>query len=243
MALVTGAASGIGLAAAERLAQMGMTVMATDLAGSEVHAQAERLAATGLTVNSCVLDVTSAAGVEETVAQILDRFGRLDVLINSAGIVRTGSLPSLDLGEWNKVLEVNLTGCFLCMQAALPVMTSRGYGRIVSVASMTGKHGHGVLGGTHYAASKAGLLGLTKAVAVTAGPSGITCNAVCPGVIDTPMMAAVAPDLLARVRALTPVRRLGAAGDVAALIGFLASAAAGFVTGEDVNVNGGYYIG
>ncbi|MHB2023571.1 MAG: SDR family NAD(P)-dependent oxidoreductase [Mycobacteriales bacterium] len=242
VALVTGAASGIGLATAERLARLGLTVVAADLAESALQGEVGRLVRSGNKVVASSLDVRSVESVQSVMNNVTTDYGRLDVLVNSAGIARGSDVLSASNAEWDEVLSVNLTGCFLTIKAFLPLMAQRKYGRIINVASMTAKHGRGLVGGTHYAASKAGVLGLTKAVAVTAGPMGVTCNAVCPGIIETRMTADAPPESLEQIRSLTPVGRLGTPNDVAAVIAFLASRSAGFITGEDIDVNGGYYI-
>jgi NAD(P)-dependent dehydrogenase (short-subunit alcohol dehydrogenase family) len=238
VALITGAARGLGRAAAERMLERGARValnvrrpeQAAALAGD--FADGERaLVAAG--------DVASSATVGALVAQVLDRFGRLDILVNNAAAAYSTRFERISEAEWRRALDVNLTAAFLCIQAAVPAMKANGYGRVVNISSTAGKS-VSTLGGAHYTASKAGLLGLTRAAAKELGPYGITVNAVCPGLIDTELTRehATAEELAAHARTF-PVQRLGTAGEVADLICFLASEAAGYITGASVDINGG----
>jgi NAD(P)-dependent dehydrogenase (short-subunit alcohol dehydrogenase family) len=163
----------------------------------------------------------------------------VDILVNNAALARSTRFPELSAEEWRQALEVNLTAPFLLTQAVLPAMKAQGYGRIVNISSSAGRT-VSTLGGAHYTASKAGLLGLTRAAAKELGPFGITVNAVCPGMIDTELTREHAtPELLARLAAGYPVPRLGTALEVAELICFAASEAAGYMTGVSFDINGG----
>ena len=176
---------------------------------------------------------------EEIVRQTLERFGRVDILVNNAAFARSTRFPELSAKEWREALEVNLTAPFLLTKAVLPAMKAQAYGRIVNVSSSAGRM-VSTLGGAHYTASKAGLLGLTRAAAKELGKFGITVNAVCPGMIDTELTRENAPsELLARLAASYPVPRLGTALEVADLICFAASEAAGYITGASFDINGG----
>jgi NAD(P)-dependent dehydrogenase (short-subunit alcohol dehydrogenase family) len=182
----------------------------------------------------------SAAGVPEAlVARTLDRFGRLDILVNNAALPLTTRFERLTAEEWRRALEVNLTAPFLLIHAALPAMKAQRYGRVINVSSTAGRT-VSTLGGAHYTASKAGLLGLTRAAAKELGKHGITVNAVCPGMIDTELTReSASPEVLERLAGAYPVPRLGTAIEVADLICFAASEAAGYITGASLDINGG----
>jgi NAD(P)-dependent dehydrogenase (short-subunit alcohol dehydrogenase family) len=184
-------------------------------------------------------DVAAPGVPDDIVRRTLERFGRVDILVNNAAMARSTRFPDLSADEWRETLEVNLTAPFLLSKAVLPTMKSQGYGRIVNVSSSAGRM-VSTLGGAHYTASKAGLLGLTRAVAKELGKFGITVNAVCPGMIDTELTHEhTTPDLLERLAAGYPVPRLGTALEVADLICFAASEAAGYITGAAFDINGG----
>jgi NAD(P)-dependent dehydrogenase (short-subunit alcohol dehydrogenase family) len=184
-------------------------------------------------------DVTGAGFPEEIVRRTLERFGRVDIVVNNAAMARSTRFPDLSADEWRETLEVNLTAPFLLTRAALPAMKAQQYGRIVNISSSAGRM-VSTLGGAHYTASKAGLLGLTRASAKELGKFGITVNAICPGMIDTELTHEHATtDLLTRLAAGYPVPRLGTALEVADLICFIASDAAGYVTGASLDINGG----
>jgi NAD(P)-dependent dehydrogenase (short-subunit alcohol dehydrogenase family) len=182
----------------------------------------------------------SAEGVpDQIVSRTLDRFGRVDILVNNAALARSTRFPDLSVEEWREALEVNLTAPFLLTKAVLPAMKAQKYGRIVNISSLAGRT-VSTLGGAHYTASKAGLLGLTRAAAKELGKFGITVNAVCPGMIDTELTHEnAAPELLAQLAAGYPVPRLGTALEVADLICFAASESAGYITGVAFDINGG----
>jgi NAD(P)-dependent dehydrogenase (short-subunit alcohol dehydrogenase family) len=182
----------------------------------------------------------SADGVpEEIVRRTVERFGRVDVLVNNAALARSTRFGELTADEWRMALEVNLTAPFLLTKAVLPAMKAQGYGRIINVSSSAGRM-VSTLGGAHYTASKTGLLGLTRASAKELGKFGITVNAVCPGMIDTELTHEHAADeLLERLASSYPVPRLGTALEVADLICFAASEAAGYLTGTSLDINGG----
>jgi 3-oxoacyl-[acyl-carrier protein] reductase len=227
VAIVTGAARGLGRAAAERLHERGAEVA--------VNIRSEtRFPDWAFVIRG---DVTTAA--EEIVSKTVERFGRLDILINNAAHAKTTRFPNLSAEEWRRALEVNMTAPFLLIKAALPVMKAQKYGRIVNISSTAGRT-VSTLGGAHYTASKAGLLGLTRAAAKELGQYGITVNAICPGMIDTELTRETAsPELLDRLAASFPVPRLGTAIEVADLICFAASEAAGYITGASLDINGG----
>lgn len=184
-------------------------------------------------------DITADGVPDEIVRRTLDRFGRIDVLVNNAAFARSTRFPNLSAQEFRDALEVNLVAPFLLAKAVMPTMQAQRYGRIINISSSAGRT-VSTLGGAHYTASKAGLLGLTRAAAKELGTLGITVNAVCPGMIDTELTHEHAtPELLERLAAGYPVPRLGTAREVADLICFAASEAAGYITGTSLDINGG----
>ncbi|MGE5102106.1 MAG: SDR family NAD(P)-dependent oxidoreductase [Deltaproteobacteria bacterium] len=236
VAIVTGASRGLGLAAAKRLHERGASVAVNVRDRLRADGVARSLGDRALAVHG---DVAALGMPDEIVRRTLDRFGRVDILVNNAAIARSTRFPELSAEEWRATLEVNLTAPFLLTKAALPAMQSQGYGRIVNISSSAGRM-VSTLGGAHYTASKAGLLGLTRAAAKELGKFGITVNAVCPGMIDTELTHEHASsDLLERLAAGYPVPRLGTALEVADLICFAASEAAGYITGAAFDINGG----
>jgi len=237
VALVTGAARGIGYAVARRLAHAGAAVLLADLDAEGVAQAAERLAADGCLALGQQVDVCDPAQVRAMVAQALERWGRVDILVNNAGICPITPFEQLSLDEWNRVLGVNLTGAFLCSQAVVPPMRAQGRGKIINIASSAGQMG-GLAVGAHYSASKAGLLGLTKSLARILAPH-IQVNAVAPGTTETDMTRGWDRRTLERLTAQVPAGRLGQPEDVAAAVAFLASQEADYITGQTLSVNGG----
>jgi NAD(P)-dependent dehydrogenase (short-subunit alcohol dehydrogenase family) len=236
VAIVTGAARGLGLAAVRRLYEHGASVAINVRDRARADAVAESLGDRALAVPG---DVAASGMPEDIIRRTLERFGRVDILVNNAAMARSTRFPDLSADEWRETLEVNLTAPFLLTTAVLPAMRSQRYGRIVNVSSSAGRM-VSTLGGAHYTASKAGLLGLTRAAAKELGKFGITVNAICPGMIDTELTHENAsPDLLERLAAGYPVPRLGTALEVADLICFAASEAAGYITGASFDINGG----
>ncbi|HJT15975.1 MAG TPA: SDR family NAD(P)-dependent oxidoreductase [Thermoanaerobaculia bacterium] len=229
VAIVTGAARGLGRAAAERLHERGASVAVTvrrPTAFPDWTLVIER-------------DITAPGAPEEIVNKTVQHFGRLDILVNNAAYAKSTRFPDLTAGEWRLALETNMTAPFLLIQACLPVMKAQKYGRIINISSTAGRT-VSTLGGAHYTASKAGLLGLTRAAAKELGKFGITVNAICPGMIDTELTRENASDeLLQRLAASYPVPRLGTAREVADLICFAASEEAGYITGASLDINGG----
>lgn len=242
VALVTGAARGLGRAAAERLLDGGACVGLNVRRPEQAEALAGALAGRGDRGERALVlpgDVAGAATVRGLVERVVERFGRLDILINNAAAAYSTRFEQIGEEEWRRAIDVNLTAAFLCIQAALPPMKANRYGRVVNLSSTAGKS-VSTLGGAHYTASKAGLLGLTRAAAKELGPYGITVNAVCPGLIDTELTREHAtPEQLAAHARGFPVQRLGTAAEVAELICFLASEDAGYITGAAIDINGG----
>jgi NAD(P)-dependent dehydrogenase (short-subunit alcohol dehydrogenase family) len=236
VAIITGASRGLGRAAAARMYERGACVAVNVRDDTRAVAIAESLGERAIAVPGDV----AADGVPEEIAQrTLDRFGRVDILVNNAALARSTRFGDLEAAEWRATLEVNLTAPFLLTKAVLPAMKTQSYGRIVNISSTAGRM-VSTLGGAHYTASKAGLLGLTRASAKELGRFGITVNAICPGMIDTELTREHADDeLLQRLAAAYPVPRLGTALEVADLICFIASEAAGYITGASLDINGG----
>ena len=241
-AIVTGGASGIGLAISERLAADGHSVALFDRNGDAAVAAAEKIAASGAAAIGVTVDVTDRAQIDAGVAETRSRLGAATILVNNAGL--DGFAPFLKITEeaWNQILDVNLTGTFRCCQAVVPDMIEAGWGRIVNISSSSAQGGQPYM--THYVASKAGMIGLTKALALELGPSGITVNTIPPGFIDTPMLrAAEAKGRLGtnvdEIAARTPVRRAGRPDDIAAMCAFLVRDEASYITGQVIGVNGG----
>jgi NAD(P)-dependent dehydrogenase (short-subunit alcohol dehydrogenase family) len=236
VALVTGAWRGLGRAAAVRLHERGASV-AVNVRGAE---RAERVAREiGERAFPVAADLAAAGAPEAIVRSTIDRFGRVDVLVNNAALPLTTRFADISAEEWRRAIEINLTVPFLLMKAVLPAMKAQRYGRIVNISSTAGRM-VSTLGGAHYTASKTGLLGLTRAGAKELGVHGITVNAVCPGLIDTELTREAAPrDVLERIAKAYPLPRLGTALEVADLICFAASESAGYITGASLDINGG----
>jgi 3-oxoacyl-[acyl-carrier protein] reductase len=237
VAFVTGAAGGIGAAAATALAAQG-----AQLALGDIHTPM------GADALNLMLDVTRHGAVQDAVSQVVATYGRLDILVNAAGIVSAGSAATLDEAEWDRILAVNLKGTFLCCQAVIPAMRARAHGRIINIGSIIGKNGGNARAwldpseqerssNVAYGASKAGVHAVTSFLARELAADGITVNAVAPGPVASAMTAAFPASL----RALIPVGRLGRAEEVAAAIAFLAGPDAGFITGEILDINGGMW--
>jgi NAD(P)-dependent dehydrogenase (short-subunit alcohol dehydrogenase family) len=236
VAIVTGAARGLGRAAAVRLRERGASI-AVNARGEQ---RAEQVARDiGEDVVALAGDIAVAGVPAAIVRETLERFGRIDILINNAALPLTTRFEQISADEWRQALEVNLTAPFLLIQAALPTMKRQQYGRIVNISSSAGRM-VSTLGGAHYTASKTGLLGLTRAAAKELGQYGITVNAVCPGMIDTELTReSAAPDVLRKLAQGYPIPRLGSALEVADLICFAASERAGYITGASLDINGG----
>ena len=236
VAIVTGAARGLGRAAAQRLYERGASVAVNVRDIDRAEEVAESLGERAIAVPG---DVAALGKPDEIVRRTLEKFGRIDILVNNAAMAETTRFPDLTADEWREAIEVNLTAPFLLTKAVLPAMQAQNYGRVINVSSSAGRM-VSTLGGAHYTASKTGLLGLTRAAAKELGRFGITVNAVCPGMIDTELTReSASPELLERLAAAYPVPRLGTALEVADLICFAASEAAGYITGAAFDINGG----
>lgn len=234
-AIVTGAGRGIGHAIATAFVEHGAQVALLDR-DATVVAAAECL---GDQAQGIVADVAVAAEVDTAVNHVLHQWGRIDILVNNAAVL--SSAPFLDLtpAEWERTLAVNLTAIYHTCRVVVPVMIATGYGRLITIASVAGKRGGGILGSAAYSAAKAGAIGLTKALARELAPHGITANTICPGPVETPLLSVMTPELRERAQRLIPLGRFALPAEVAAAALFLASAEASFITGETVDVDGG----
>ncbi|MFQ6110884.1 MAG: 3-oxoacyl-[acyl-carrier-protein] reductase [Nitrospinota bacterium] len=240
VALITGAAQGIGLAVATSLAEGGAHSLLADVNIEGAQREAERLREKGFKARALYLDVGDAAGVERALEEVLSQEGRIDILVNNAGIVRDGLLIRLRPSDWEDVLRVNLTGTYHCTRLVARSMLKQRSGRIINVASVVGLMGNA--GQANYAASKAAIVGFTKAVARELAGRGVTVNAVAPGFIDTEMTRSMPAEARESFLAQIPVGRLGTPEDVASVVCFLASSEASYITGQVIQVNGGLYM-
>ncbi len=238
VALVTGASRGIGRAIALLLAARGAAVVAA-ARGQNAQGTVDAIVAAGGQATTADVDVTDGASVERAVAAALAAHGRLDILVNNAGITRDQLMLRMKRDDWDAVLATNLTAAFTCVQAVLKTMVKQRSGRIINITSVVGQAGNP--GQANYAASKAGLIGFTKALALEVASRNITVNAVAPGMIETDMTRAIAAQAHETWAERIPLKRLGTADEVAAAVAFLASDEASYITGQVLAVNGGMY--
>ncbi len=240
VALVTGASQGIGESIARGLAEAGAKVVLAARNQEKLAAVLAGIEAAGGQALAVGMDVADAAQVKAAFQQAIERFGRLDILVNNAGITRDGLSMRMKAEDWDAVLRTNLTGAHLCAQQAIPPMLRQRWGRIINISSVVAQMGNA--GQANYVASKAGLIGLTKSLALELASRSITVNAVAPGFIETEMTQALPEKTVEQLSARIPLGRLGTPADVAAAVVFLASEEAGYITGHVLAVNGGMYM-
>jgi len=240
VALVTGASQGIGRDTALALSAAGAKVVVAARNEDKLTALVGEIAASGGSAMAAKMDVADIEQVRAGFKQILEKFGRLDILVNNAAITRDGLAMRMKSDDWDAVLRTNLTGAHLCIQQALPAMMKARSGRIINISSVVAQSGNA--GQANYVAAKAGLIGLTKAIAIEIASRNITVNAVAPGFIETPMTDVLPDKVKEELKTRIPLGRMGSPRDVAAAIVFLASDEAGYITGHVLNVNGGMHL-
>jgi len=240
VALVTGASRGIGRAIATTLCKTNFAIIVASPEIEKNEEVAEEICACGGECMTMDFDVSSQSSVKAGVDSALQKMSRIDVLINNAGITRDALAMRMKAEDWHKVLEVNLTGAFFTAQAVIPHMLRERWGRIINIASVVGEMGNP--GQANYVASKAGIIGLTKCLALELASRGITVNAIAPGFIETDMTAVLKDDVRQRMMDMIPLKRFGKPEDIAAAVKFLVSEEAGYITGAVLKVNGGMYM-
>ena len=241
IALVTGAAQGIGRAIAQELASAGAVLALADVNEAKLAETTAEFTASGVQAAAFTINVSSEESIEAGAKAVLDKFGKVEILINNAGITRDNLKLRMKRADWDLVLNINLTGAFVITQALLSPMLKNRWGRIVNIASVVGRAGQA--GQVNYAASKAGLIGFTRSLAREVASRGITVNAVAPGYIETPMTAVLNEQQNAAMMATIPMGRRGTPLDVAKAVKFLASNESAYITGHVLDVNGGMFMG
>jgi len=241
VALVTGASQGIGRTCALKLAVRGATVAVAARNQEKLNELVQEVTAAGGIAAAYALDVGDEEQVKATVKAVIAQFGKIDILVNNAGITRDQLVMRMKRADWDAVLQTNLTSAYLCIQAVIPSMLKQRWGRIINIASVFGQMGQA--GQANYAASKAGLIGLTMAIAREVGSRNITCNAVAPGFIETAMTAVLSGEFKQAAVKQIPLGRVGSPEDVAGAVAFLTSDDASYITGHVLSVNGGMLMG
>jgi len=241
VALVTGASQGIGRACALKLAAAGATVALAARNQEKLNELVSEITGAGGKAAAFALDVTDEEQVKSTIKAVIAQFGKVDILVNNAGITRDQLVMRMKRADWDVVLQTNLTSAYLCTQQVTSSMLKQRWGRIINITSVFGQMGQA--GQANYAASKAGLIGLTMAIARELGSRNITCNAVAPGFIETAMTEALGEEFKLNAAKQIPLGRVGSPEDVANAVAFLASDEASYITGHVLNVNGGMLMG
>lgn len=238
--LITGASRGIGKVCAHVLVSSGYRIVVAARNLEKLEEIAHQIRSSGGDAHAVEMDMASEQSVKSAIGSVLNNIGHIDILVNNAGITKDGLAVRMKAADWEQVIATNLTGAFFAIQQVLPRMMRERWGRIVNVSSVVGEMGNA--GQANYAASKAGLIGLTKALAQEIGSRNITVNAVAPGYIETDMTRGLSQEIKDKMIAQTPLRRMGTAEDVAYAVKFLASDEADFITGHVLDVNGGMYM-
>lgn len=244
VAIVTGSGSkkGIGRTIALTLAKQGAAVVVADINMDGVHDTVNEITKAGGKALGVELNVTSQLSIDAMVEEVLDAYGRIDILVNNAGISQKVTVQDMSLEDITRVFNVNMFGLFLCTQAVLETMKKQQYGRIISLSSVSAKRGGGVFGGAHYSASKAAVLGFSKNLAREVAQDGITVNCVAPGLVNTEIWKSLPEEDAKNVIAGIPLGRPGETSEIAATIAFLASEEASYITGEEIDINGGSHM-
>src|SRR6202162_1027202 len=240
-ALVTGASQGIGHACALKLAQAGATLALAARSQEKLQELVQQIEAAGGKAAAFPLDVGDEEQIKSAFKAVIAQFGKIDILVNNAGITRDQLVMRMKRADWDSVLNTNLTSAYLCIQQVIPSMLKQRWGRIINITSVFGQMGQA--GQANYAASKAGLIGLTMAIAREVGSRNITCNAVAPGFIETAMTSTLGDDFKQMALKNIPLGRVGSSDEVAGAVAFLASDEASYITGHVLNVNGGMVMG
>jgi 3-oxoacyl-[acyl-carrier protein] reductase len=240
VSLITGAAQGIGQATALKFAQEGATVIVCDVKQAGVDETVAQCRALGATAEGFIMDVTQRAVVDDVVAQVKAKFGRIDVLVNNAGITQDARLQKMTVEQFDKVIDVNLRGVFHCSQAVADGMVAQGSGVILNASSVVGLYGN--FGQTNYAATKFGVIGFTKTWSRELGPKGVRVNAVAPGFIATPILSTIPEKVIQEMEHRVPLRRLGQPEEIANVYAFLASDEASYINGAVIEVSGGMSV-
>ena len=240
ISLITGAAQGIGLATAKKFAQEGATVVICDVKAEAVNAAVAECQALGAQAEGHTMDVTQRDQVDAVIAAVIAKHGRIDVLVNNAGITQDARLQNMTLEQFDRVIDVNLRGVFHCAQAVANHMVAQGSGVILNASSVVGIYGN--FGQTNYAASKFGVIGFTKTWSRELGPKGVRVNAVAPGFIATPILNTIPEKVIAEMAQRVPLRRLGQPEEIANVYAFLASDEASYINGEVIEVSGGMTV-
>jgi 3-oxoacyl-[acyl-carrier protein] reductase len=240
IALITGASRGIGRACALELAKAGAKVALAARQRDKLEEVADEIRAAGGEAFVVTLDLSSHDSIKEAISNVAKEFGRVDILVNNAGMTKDGLALRMKPDDWNLVLQTNLSGAFFCIQQVISPMMRERWGRIVNISSVVGQAGNA--GQANYAASKAGLIGLTKSLAQELGSRNITVNAVAPGFIETDMTHSLKDEHKAKITAAIPLGRIGSPPEVAAAVRFLCGEEASYITGNVIDVNGGMYM-
>jgi 3-oxoacyl-[acyl-carrier protein] reductase len=240
VAIVTGGAQGIGRATVMALAERGASIGLTNIRCATLDSTIKELEEMGRKVLKFCVDVTDVEAVQEMVEQTVATWGKIDILVNNAGITKDNLIMRMKTDDWEAVLKTNLDGAFYCIRAVLPTMVRQRYGRIINIASVVAQAGN--VGQANYIASKAGIIGLTKAVAAEVAKRNITVNAIAPGFINTPMTEGLPPEVKEKMLSMIPMGRMGNDCEVAHGVLFLASPEASYITGHVLNINGGMYM-